>query len=192
MRERTDYGSGFDDMALQGKVEEELKALGIPTEGVIIEKSAPFVEDLTLQDAVRPVDAGVQIHDYDAGTVCSLGFITQVTDPELGTFPGVVTAHHCTRTRGAADGDRFYQPSYSTSNYVGPEYLDSPFFTGGSCPPGSQCRYSDAALAYAFNVLHFNRGYIARTNSGIKHRPKQSKIQDHSGRRLPKSRRSGV
>lgn len=44
--------------------------------------------------------------------------------------------------------------------------LDPALFTGGSCPSGRRCRYSDAAFANSFVSATINRGYIAKAAEG--------------------------
>jgi hypothetical protein len=50
----------------------------------------------------------------------------------------------------------------SEDNKIGDESADPPFFTGGDCPPGRKCRYSDSA----FIDYTVSRGLdIARTTN---------------------------
>ena len=152
---------GVENMDLQWKVEEELGSLDIPREAVIIEKFEYFVEDShTIQEEVRPVDAGAQIENSDSNFYCTLGFVTFRDDEELG----IVTAHHCGTERAAVDGDNYHQPEEDgDDNLIGEETIDPAFFTGGTCPGGKECRFSQGSFVSDDETLELNLGYIART-----------------------------
>ena len=152
---------GVENMDLQWKVEEELGSLDIPREAVIIEKFEYFVEDShTIREDVRPVDAGAQIENSERNVYCTLGFVTFRDDEELG----IVTAHHCGTDRAAVDGDNYHQPEEDgDDNLIGEETIDPAFFTGGTCPVGKECRYSQGSFVSDDETLELNQGYIART-----------------------------
>jgi hypothetical protein len=81
---------------------------------------------------------------------------------------GFVTNSHCTETRGISNDTEIHQPDdpVFSSNHIGNEGWDPPFFTGGECPEGRRCRYSDAAYVdYAFrgNTVD-DAPWIARTS----------------------------
>jgi hypothetical protein len=59
-----------------------------------------------------------------------------------------VTNSHCTNTQGGVEGTVYHQPSASgTTNRIGQEIADPTYFTGGSCPSGRRCRFSDSSFA---------------------------------------------
>jgi hypothetical protein len=144
-------------------VEQELVRLSIPREAVIIEEVG-HVEFLshTVQSHIRPVIGGVQITASPSGTICTLGF-----NAIRSGVNGFVTASHCTNTQGGVESTVFHQPTVSgTTNRIGLETVDPTYFTGGVCPSGQRCRYSDSAFARYDTGVSFDRGIIARTGLG--------------------------
>jgi hypothetical protein len=131
-----------------------LKSTRMPPEAVIVEPAEPIRPLELLTDRVRPIAGGFQIQS-STGT-CTLG----VNATRLGVR-GFVTNSHCTATRGVVDGTTFNQSVIGLFNRIGVETVDPPFFTGGSCPAGRKCRWSDAAfVAYDSTGLSAG-GYIA-------------------------------
>jgi hypothetical protein len=115
---------------------------GVPLAAVEIRSVAPIVEE-SLRDRFQFKVGGLQVHNPQANVLCTLGF----TAYRPGTGAGFVTNDHCTRTTGVVDGDEFYQPSnFDPAWFVGHEAVDRPLSTGGTCPAGRECRYSDAAF----------------------------------------------
>ncbi|MFL6237110.1 MAG: hypothetical protein ACJ76N_28530 [Thermoanaerobaculia bacterium] len=122
-----------------------LRGTRVPPEAVIVEAADPVEPMELLTDKIRPVPAGVQIGRPLGGgsfSACTLG-----TNVVRAGVKGFVTASHCTATRSVVDGAAFSQSTPDGSSQIGVETVDPPFFTGGSCPPGRQCRFSDAAFA---------------------------------------------
>jgi len=117
-----------------------LRDTRVPPAAVIVEAADPIETTEQLTDKIRPVPAGVQIESF-AG-ICTLG-----TNAVRGSTKGFVTASHCTAIRSLVEGTAFSQSTADGSSQIGIESVDPPFFTGGSCPPGHQCRFSDAAFA---------------------------------------------
>ncbi|HEX4961421.1 MAG TPA: hypothetical protein VF173_11325 [Thermoanaerobaculia bacterium] len=103
--------------------------------------------------------AGVQIQNT-GGVICTLG-VNAVRFDVMPPVRGFVTNSHCTATRSVVDGTVFSQStSGTTTNRIGVETVDPPFFTAG-CPSGRVCRYSDAVfVAYDSETLSA-RGQIA-------------------------------
>lgn len=133
--------------------------LGIPEDAVIIEETEPFHFAATLRDRVRPVQGGLQINF--SGYLCTLGF--NAVRSGVNSF---ITNSHCTNTQGGTEGTQYYQPSSSTgSSYIGTEVADPTYFTGGACPAGRRCRYSDSARGQYASGVSFALGQIARTTS---------------------------
>jgi hypothetical protein len=125
------------------EIAEELAAQGIPPEGWRIEPVEPVTPDVTLSDRIRPALGGVRIA-MDGGGSCTLGFAAIRAGVE-----GFLTNSHCTNTQGGVESTRFAQPSFAAdnNNTLGVETVDPAFFSGGVCPSGKRCRYSDSAFA---------------------------------------------
>jgi hypothetical protein len=150
---------GVEHGAALAGVRSAIARLGIPAEAVIVEQAEPIQLEATLRDKVRPVLAGLQINFTQF--ICTLGF--NATRNGQNSF---ITASHCTTKRSSVDGTKYYQPLSSTSgSFIGTEVADPPFFTGGACPAGKKCRYSDAARAAYASGVSFTRGRIEKTSS---------------------------
>jgi hypothetical protein len=127
------------------RIEALVKSLGIPIEALIIEETQPIRFHTSLRDKFRPVPGGVQI-ETDTGVfaykLCTLGFNVVRNGRE-----GFVTNSHCTKNRGVSNDDDFHQPNdpLLSGNKIGDEDADPAYFTGGDCPPGRKCRFSDSA-----------------------------------------------
>jgi hypothetical protein len=145
---------GVENAAL-GSVRNRVSQLGIPANAVIIEAAAPIHTAATLQDGVRPVVGGLEI-DYTGGWRCTLGFSARA-----GGVSSFITASHCSIRYGSSDGTRYTQPGATSA--LGTEVFDPPFFTGGACPVGRRCRYSDATRAAYAPGVPFTLGTIAKT-----------------------------
>ncbi len=139
------------------------KSLGIPFEALIIEETQPIRFHASLRDKRRPVPGGVQI-EIDTGVfaykLCTLGFNVVRNGRD-----GFVTNSHCTRNRGVSNDDDFHQPNdpLFSGNKIGDEDADPAYFTGGQCPSGRRCRFSDSA--YADYRIDRGRFEIARTTN---------------------------
>jgi hypothetical protein len=161
---------GVENLATDGPaVGDELSQLGIPAEAVDIVQTDRVTFTSTLQDKWRPVLGGIQIEWTDdfgfVDHICSLGFVAQ----RIGVR-GFVTASHCGTNYGGVDtGGVWHQPNADLclcSNNIGKEIADPPMFTGGSCPSGRQCRYSDSSFASLNSDVTSSRGLIAHTDLG--------------------------
>ena len=134
---------GVDEKAVERAVEEELAKLGIPREALIIGvRERPVIGSHTLQDKIGIIEAGYQIASSHG--ICTLGFNT-----DRSGEAGFVTAGHCTEPLpwdGGVDGTNFYQPTVAPVNLIGVETIDPTFFSGGLCPAGRVCRYSNSAF----------------------------------------------
>jgi len=129
--------------AFTAELPELLRSTRVPPEAVLVEAAEPIVADELLTDTIRPVPGGVRIRNQNGGG-CTHGF----NATRLGVR-GFVTNSHCTVTRGGVEGTVMFQATTASANQVGVETVDPQFFTGGSCPNGRRCRYSDAAfIAY--------------------------------------------
>jgi hypothetical protein len=119
-------------------VEELLDTLGVPREAVLISETKPVWPEL--RNRRRPLRGGLQINFRNL--LCTLGFIA-----DRQGIRGFVTNSHCTTTQGGVEGTVYHQPILdSNNNEVGVEIADPFYFTGGSCPSGRRCRFSDSAF----------------------------------------------
>lgn len=146
---------GVENHELTTVVELELGVLNIPRDAVVIEVVEPVSPESSLQDYHRPLVNGLQIQYL--GT-CTLGF-----NAIRQGVAGFVTNSHCTNTQGGVEGTVYHQPT--SNNKVGTESIDPAYFTGGNCPSGRRCRYSDSAFATRESGVSSNVGRIARPAS---------------------------
>jgi hypothetical protein len=78
------------------------------------------------------------------GFVCTLGF--NVRSPAAPNVHGFVTNSHCTNEQGGVEGTPYYQHRQDVPDtFIGIEAHDLEYSTGGMCPEGRRCRWSDAA-----------------------------------------------
>jgi hypothetical protein len=159
---------GVLDDRTEADVRRSLSLLGVPGEAVIIERTGRIELDQGLRDRIRPVPGGVQIafDRFGSTSICTHGF--NVRAPSRPGVQGFVANSHCSRTRSVMQSTPYWQPSRVQANFLGEEAHDIPPFTGGVCPSGSQCRYSDAlGVQYIFGPdllpAEVDFGRIART-----------------------------
>jgi hypothetical protein len=157
---------GVESSVVRERVEAILARRGIPREAVIIEQTKPDRFHATLRDERRPVQGGVQI-EADTGIfsskICTLGF-----NAFRNNVKGFVTNSHCTENQGGSDGTDFHQPTDPLfgSNKIGDEIADPPYFTGGICPAGRRCRFSDSAFVDYSEVLSGGARIVRTTGTG--------------------------
>lgn len=140
----------------RAQIERDLALESIPRDAVLLEETDPIERIAQLTDSIRPQPGGVSIDYFPGGSgheYCTLGFNV---DFSLGN--GFITCSHCTATDGQLDYDNVGW---------GVEERDPPYFTGGVCPAGRQCRWSDSALIYyAYQAEQGDSYHIAQpTNS---------------------------
>ena len=135
--------------------------LGVPAEALVVRETDPIVYAATLQDQVRPVVAGLQIHF--GNFLCSIGF-----NAMSGGQNSFVTASHCTNTQGGVEGTQYFQSLSSQPNsFIGTEVADPAYQRGGKgsgCPKSRRCRFSDASRAAYAAGVPFTLGGIAQTS----------------------------
>jgi hypothetical protein len=134
--------------------------LGVPAEALVVRETAPIVYATTLQDQVRPVVAGVQIHF--GNFLCSIGF-----NAVSGGQNSFVTASHCTNKQGGVEGTQYFQSLSSQPNsFIGTEVADPAYKRNlaPGCPKGKLCRFSDASRAAYASGVSFTLGGIAQTS----------------------------
>ena len=132
---------GIEEPQVAERVREHVNTLGIPSDAVVIEMTAPIRRLSTLRDKFRPVMGGIQVNfSYYA---CTLGFVAVRKG-----VTGMVTNSHCTNVQGGGSGTSFHQPViWGSKNRIALETVDPKYFRGGACPSGMRCRYSDSAFA---------------------------------------------
>lgn len=141
---RVKIGIGPD--ATRDQVEAAIKESGVPREAITIEVTQPIYPNASLRDKFRPMPGGVQV-EADTGIfafkICTMGF-----NATRGSVSGFVTNSHCTTNQGGSNGTDFHQPNdpLFSGNHVGDEIADPNYFTGGNCPSGRRCRFSDSAF----------------------------------------------
>jgi hypothetical protein len=152
---------GVDAAQQQSVVEQQLAALGVPREAVVLEVTEPIQPAAhTLRSRVRPLVGGLQIRFTNG--FCTLGFITTRAGVQ-----GMLTNSHCTNVQGGVEGTVYHQHDVAgVVNRIGLETRDPLYFVGGVCPAGRRCRYSDSAfarVAHPFGpAVAVTRGFIAR------------------------------
>jgi len=139
---------GVENAAAEAAVIQMLAMMQFPVDAVEFRIAEPVLPMQTLQQRVRPVAGGLQINF--PGFICSVG--ANVRSPEAPNVHGFITNSHCTNNQwdNAAGNTPYAQPSGVATcpagdNCIGYEEFDAPGFTGGVCPVGRICRYSDAA-----------------------------------------------
>lgn len=128
-------------------IHDVLNRLGIPTKAVEIEITELYKFYGTLKGKSRPVQGGCQI-EADTGWF-SYNRCTMAFNAIRGGKPGFVTNSHCTMMQGGTEGTDFHQPDdpwWTEGNKIGHEATDPQYFSGGACPAGRRCRYSDSAF----------------------------------------------
>ncbi|HKS05122.1 MAG TPA: hypothetical protein VJR92_02315 [Gemmatimonadaceae bacterium] len=156
--ERTDHlVFGVEDNASARNVRALVAQLDIPDDEYEIEITSPIVPAATLRDTFRPTQGGIQIHF--SKFLCTLGF-----NVDHAGGRSFITNSHCTKRQGGAEGTTYFQPASNVDGTVIATEADDPvYFTGGLCPKGRKCRYSDASRAAYSGSVASNRGEIART-----------------------------
>ncbi len=153
---------GVVDARAEGLVRAKLHDLGVPNGAVQISLTTmPRLFQSINTSKFRPVPGGVKIAFQlgNSESFCTLGF-NAYTYGELDMK--FLTNSHCTSVMGAVDYRNFYNPVLHSTNRVGVEVKDPPFLTGGACPSGFQCRYSDAAVVTYYEATG-QIGKLART-----------------------------
>ena len=142
--------------AVQG-VERALAALGIARADYAVQITEPIQQLGTLRDRYRPTQAGIQIHFGQY--VCTMGF--NVSHDGGRSF---ITNSHCTNKQGGTEGTTYAQPTRTIDPTVIATEADDPvYFSGGVCPRGKKCRYSDASRALYSSDVGSLQGDILKT-----------------------------
>jgi hypothetical protein len=150
---------GVERGASHANVRSLAARLGVPAEAIVTREVDPIQYAATLQDQVRPVVAGLQIHF--GNFLCSIGF-----NAVSGGQSSFVTASHCTNKQGGTEGTQYFQSLSSQPNsFIGTEVDDPTYFRNrNGCPRGRRCRFSDASRAAYAAGVSFTLGGIAQTS----------------------------
>ena len=157
-RNRVRVGVVAGSALATGSFDKELARLGVPRAAVELVESEPFFERVhTVQGAFNPVPGGVEIGW--STFACTLGFNVRFSNAGSCYF---ITNDHCSNIQGVTDLTQYFQP-FGGAN-IGFERFDPPFFVGGACPAGFQCKFSDSTAAVYYNASDCEFGRIARTS----------------------------
>ena len=139
-------------------VTQAMRAAGFQAGTFEVIEHEPIRQLATLRDKFVPTQGGIQIHF--SRYVCTLGFnVTHVATGQRS----FITNSHCTAKQGGVENTAYYQPSSSTSPQIATEVADPTYFTGGICPKGKACRYSDSSRALYASGTSSSQGVIAQT-----------------------------
>jgi hypothetical protein len=148
---------GVENANAAAGVRRVLEARGISANDYVIKETLPIVRVTTLQDRIRPTQAGTQIHF--GNYVCSIGF-----NADFGTERSMYTASHCTNTQGGVEGTTYAQPLRSVDpTVIATEVADPEYTSLAGCSRGKVCRYSDASRSLYSADVASDRGVIAAT-----------------------------
>jgi hypothetical protein len=150
---------GVESSAAAARARGLLARLGVPDAALVTQQSEPIRNAVTLRNRVRSVRGGLQISF--GNFLCTLGF-----NATAGGVRSYITNSHCTNVQGGTEGTQHFQHDRFVANtFIGTEVADPTYFTGGACPAGRRCRFSDSSRgAYAAGVSQ-TLGRIARTTS---------------------------
>lgn len=167
---------GVDSATAQAAVEELVANLGITRDAVktTVRPAMRPMTHLSLQSYVRPIEAGLRIKNTAPSDPCTIGW-----NVVRNGVAGVITVTHCGTTMGGVDGNEYHQPTIGTGNRIGVETIDAPFFTGGACPQGNACRYSDSSFIQKDAGVSSNLGFIGKPET-----PGGTLILDHVSFRI--------
>jgi len=151
------------DTESRDRLLDALPALSVPLEALTISiQESETRDDISLTSAVSPRLGGLQVSRNSIGDGCTLGFnLTRLSSNERY----FITAAHCTWTPFYLGGDQLGQPQ-AYSNTIGTEVSDPARFSGGACPSGKVCRYSDAAVIQYSSAISSTYGYVANPPTG--------------------------
>jgi hypothetical protein len=144
---------GVENAGLEQAVRAQSRKAGVPDEAVVVSVHEPIYQLATLRDHQRPVKGGLQI--AFGAYVCTMGYVVNTAR--------YITNSHCTNTQGGVESTAHYQPT--TAYRIGTEIADPTYWTGGSCPVGRRCRYSDSSMGSFTAGVTFAK-QVAQTAGG--------------------------
>jgi hypothetical protein len=149
---------GVENAAAINGVRNALSRIGVPDAAFEVRITEPIYQAASLRDRWRPTRGGIQIHFSQY--LCTLGF-----NADDGTERSFITNSHCTSKQGGVESTVYYQPTSSVdATAIATEVEDPRYFSGGACPRGRKCRWSDSARALYNTATSSTRGAIARTS----------------------------
>jgi hypothetical protein len=163
------------DASRAGSIRQTVDSLGIePTAYRIEPEQRPRnVSCANLQAACSPLNAGLQVVDVAANSVCSIGLLgwrndsLQPSQPDYN-YKVLVTASHCTNGQQSVAGDVLYQPSFP-GTAIGVEVDEAVVYPGTTCQawgyPYTLCRDADAAVFNVYSTVSMSAGSVALSNS---------------------------
>lgn len=168
---------GVDASAIQA-IAGSIASAGVPMAAVEVQIAEPVVQVASLRDKIRPPHGGLQIQFFASPasplvSVCTLGFNAVVDGVQ-----SLITNSHCTNVQGGITVRTDYYQSTrggvvpNPDNFIAYEVDDPDYHTGGECPVGRRCRYSDASRAQYGAGQTFTLGQVARAaipNPGTVH-----------------------
>lgn len=140
---------GLASAADQGRWDELARSAGLPSDVVRYQVMEVPTPRAGVHDRIRPTAGGIQITvaQSQGSFLCTLGAnISYVPDPGNKYF---ITASHCSNNMWAVDTypTEWYQATVLPADLIATgEAVDPPPFSGGGCPAGRVCRYSDVTL----------------------------------------------
>jgi hypothetical protein len=146
---------GVETRADVARVKVDAQRYGLPADALSVVVTGPIHTMATLRDKIRPVVGGLQIHF--GNYLCTEGF-----PASRAGVRGFVTNSHCSNQYGGNTSTVYYQPVRSSTSRIGVESVDPYFRTGGSCPAGRVCRYSDSAFVRLDSAVKYSKGRIAK------------------------------
>ncbi len=155
---------GVETFDVVASIEPELDKLNVPRQAVEFERIEPVrrTSHETLLDRVRPLNAGLLVsYNFNGGFtgLCTMGFLAERNGED-----GFVVNSHCTDDQGGVEDTIYYQKQDGDPNdRVGIEVADPLYFTGGNCPSGKKCRYSDSAFVDIDADVSYDMDFIAKT-----------------------------
>ena len=149
---------GVENEGLATAIGAIMRANGVPASAYAVEVRAPIENLATLRDNVNPKVGGLQIHFTQY--LCTLGF-----NAVLDAQNSFITNSHCTATQGGVEATTYYQPTSTVNPLpIAVEVADPLYFSGGVCPKGKKCRYSDSSRALYNAGVAFDLGGIAQVS----------------------------
>ena len=148
---------GYERGSDVGRIRAAAMKAGVPANAIVMRETDPIRQMATLQDQVRPVQGGLQIH-WDQ-YVCTIGF-----NAIAGGQSSFITNSHCSGQQGGVQNTQYDQAVRGTpGSFIGTEVADPTYFRNGTCPKGKKCRRSDSSRAAYAAGVSTALGVIART-----------------------------
>jgi hypothetical protein len=154
-------GVGVESQSVKAAWETKLLVAGVPIDAVRFEtlRHPPLATDY-LQHKVRPTSGGVEI----GWNTCSLGTnVLYRLDPVNKHF---ITASHCSTIQWGLDPVLFPWVQPTPPDTIGlVEAADPAPFSGGQCPSGKICRYTDVTVVRYTDPTAWQFAKVASANN---------------------------